>query len=238
MIGLVLDVALERVIADRELHVFGDVDDDRPGPPVRGDVESLVQDAREILDAAHEIIVLGAASRDAGRVAFLESVGADEMGRHLTGDADERDRIHQRVGEAGDRVGRAGPRGHQQHADLAGRTGIALGGMGRALLVAHENVANLLLVEDRVVDRQDRAAGIAEENSTPWSFSASTTISAPDMCLAIVTILPGFSFVGPAVSGGIAGISGNKKGPQGASDMRQRPDAGSKPVRPPAPNLR
>ncbi len=93
-IGLVLDVARERVGSRGELHVLRDVDDDRAGPPVRSDIEGLVQNARQILDAAHEVIVLGAIARDAGRVAFLERVRADQMRRHLAGDADERDRVH------------------------------------------------------------------------------------------------------------------------------------------------
>ena len=84
------------------------------------------------------------------------------MGRHLAGDADERDRIHQRVGQAGDRVGRAGAGGDEQHADLAGGARIALGRMGRAALLADQDVAHLVLPEQRVVDRQHGAAGIAE----------------------------------------------------------------------------
>ena len=163
MVGLVLDVALERIGPAGELHVLGNVDDDRTRPPVRGDVERLVQDARQVLDAAHQIIVLGAVAGDAGRVAFLERVRADQVGRHLAGDADERNGVHQRVGEAGDRVGRAGPRGDQQHADLAGRARIALGGVRRPPFLTDENVTDLVLVEDRVVDRQHRAAGIAED---------------------------------------------------------------------------
>ena len=121
-----------------------------------------MQDARQILDAAHEVIVLGAIAGDAGGVAFLERVRADQMRRHLAGDADERDRVHQRVGQAGDRVGRAGPGGDEQHADLAGRARVAFGGVRGALLVAHQDMANLVLAENRVVDRQHRAAGIAE----------------------------------------------------------------------------
>ena len=108
--------------------------------------------------------MLGAVAGDADRVAFLKGVGADEMRRHLSGDADERDRIHQRVGEAGDGVGGAGAGGDEQHADLAGRARIALGGMRRALLVAHENMLHLLLMEEHVIDRKDRAARIAEQN--------------------------------------------------------------------------
>ena len=38
------------------------------------------------------------------------------------------------------------------------------GGMGRALFVAHEDVANLVLLEQLVIDREDGPAGIAEHH--------------------------------------------------------------------------
>src|SRR5262249_47572291 len=52
--------------------------------------------------------------------------------------------------------------GHQHGRDLTGRARVALGRMNRPLLVAHEDVADLFLVEERVVNRQDRSARIAE----------------------------------------------------------------------------
>ena len=69
---------------------------------------------------------------------------------------------HQRIGQAGHRIGGAGAGGDEDAADLAGRAGIALRRMDGALLVAHQDVAHLVLVEQRVVDRQHGAAGIAE----------------------------------------------------------------------------
>ena len=60
-----------------------------------------------------------------------------------------------------------GPGGDQNHPGPAGRAGIALGGMRRGLLVAHQDVADVVLLEDRVVDRQHRAAGIAEHGVDP-----------------------------------------------------------------------
>ena len=81
---------------------------------------------------------------------------------HLAGDDDEGDGIHQRVGQAGDRVGGAGTRRHQHDAGLAGRAGIAFRRMDRALLVADQNVDEFVVLEERIVDRQNRAAGIAE----------------------------------------------------------------------------
>ena len=64
----------------------------------------------------------------------------------------------------GDQVGRAGTGGAQADADPAGRPGVAVGGVGAALLVADEDVAQLGIVAQDVVERQDDAAGIAEED--------------------------------------------------------------------------
>ncbi len=76
--------------------------------------------------------------------------------------ADDRDRIHQRVGEAGDGIGRAGTGGHEDDAGLARRARIAFRRMDGTLLVADEDVADLVLLEQRVIDRKHRAARIAE----------------------------------------------------------------------------
>ncbi len=122
-----------------------------------------MQHARQFLDALDQIIVFGARPRDADGVAFLEGVVADQMRRHLPGEDDDRDRVAQRVGEAGDGIGGARSRGDEDGADLAGRARIAFGGVHRALLVPHQDVLHLVLLKQGVVDRQHRAAGIAEQ---------------------------------------------------------------------------
>ena len=155
------------VVAQRKLDILGDIDHHRTGPARRRDQESLVQDTRQILDPFDEIIVLGAAAGDPDSVAFLEPVGADQIGGHLRGDADQRDRIHQRIGQPGHRIGRPRPRRDKDHAAFPGRSGIAFGHVGRALLVPDENVLDLVLLEHGVVDRQGRAAGIAENMFHP-----------------------------------------------------------------------
>ena len=126
-----------------------------------------MQNARQLADALHEVIVLGAGACDADRVAFLECVVADEMRRHLSGEAHERGRVHERVGQSGNGIGGAGTGGHQHAADLAGRARIAFGRVHGALLVPHQDVLDLRLLEQRVVDRQHRSAGIAEEVFDP-----------------------------------------------------------------------
>ena len=78
------------------------------------------------------------------------------------GDADERDGIHQRVGERRHHVGRAGSGGDEHDARLAGRAGIAFRRVAGALLVADQDVLHLVLLEQLVVDRKHGAARIAE----------------------------------------------------------------------------
>ena len=57
-----------------------------------------------------------------------------------------------------------GPGGAHADADPAGRPGVAVGGVGAALLVADEDVAQLRVVAEDVVERQDHAARVAEED--------------------------------------------------------------------------
>ena len=109
------------------------------------------------------IVVLGDRQRDAGDVGLLERVGSDERAADLAGDADDRRRVHHRGRDAGHHVRRAGPGGRDGDADLPGRARVAVGHVRRALLVAHEDVADRI-VEHRVVRRQDRAARIAEDD--------------------------------------------------------------------------
>ena len=145
-------------------HVLWQVDHHGAGPAGARDVVGLADHAAEIVSVLHQIVVLGAGPGDPHRVGFLKRVVADHVGRHLPGQADDGDAVHERIGEPGDAVGGAGAGGDQHRADPAGGARIALGGVDGALLVPHQDVAQLVLLEDGVVDRQDRAAGIAEHD--------------------------------------------------------------------------
>ena len=61
-----------------------------PGPAAAGDVERLVHHARQVVDVLDQVIVLGAGPGDAGGVGLLEGVVADQVRRHLAGQADDR----------------------------------------------------------------------------------------------------------------------------------------------------
>ena len=145
-----------------DLDVLGNVDHDRTGAARGGDAERFLDDPGQFRRVLHQIVVLGAVAGDADGVGFLKRVRADQPGRDLPGDDHQRDRIHERIGNARDGIGRAGTRGDQHDAGLAGGACVPFSRVGGASFVANQNVANAGVVEQGVVNRQHRAAGIAE----------------------------------------------------------------------------
>jgi hypothetical protein len=150
------------IVAGGELHVLRDVDQHRAGAAVGSDVKGLVDGVGQAVGVLHQPVHLGAGAGDADGVGLLEGVRADHEGGHLAGQHHDRDGIHQRVGQARHGIGGAGPRGHQHHAGLTGGPRIALGHVHGGLFVAHQDVADVVLLEDLVIDRQHGAARIAE----------------------------------------------------------------------------
>ncbi len=61
-------------------------------------------------------------------------------------------------------IGRAWARCDKDDAGLPGRARIAFGGMGGSLFVPHEDVADPLLFEEGIIDREDGPARIAEND--------------------------------------------------------------------------
>ena len=116
----------------------------------------------ELVDLLDQVVVLGAGTGDAEGVGFLEGVAADEFAGDLAGDGDDGDGIHHGVDQAGGEVGGAGAGGGAADADLAGGARVAFGGEGGIFLVADEDVADLVVVED-VVEGEGDAAGVAED---------------------------------------------------------------------------
>src|SRR4030095_8044084 len=100
---------------------------------------------------------------DADGVAFLERVQADRMGGHLAGDDHHRDAVHVGRGDAGHRIGDTGTRGDHGDAHFAGGARITVSGVNGGLFVAHQHVLDGVLLVERVVDVQYRAAGIAPD---------------------------------------------------------------------------
>ena len=140
------------------LDVTRNVDEDGAAAAGAGDVEGRLHRGADLLHVHHEPRVLDDRHRDAGDVALLEGVGADQGRAHLPRDADERRRVHPGVGDRGDEVRGAGTGGRDGDPDPAGGARVALRHVAGALLVAGENVADGGAAGHRVVGRHDRAA--------------------------------------------------------------------------------
>src|SRR5207247_10726460 len=82
-----------------------------------------------------------------------------------------RDRIHFRGRNSGDEIRRARPARGNCHADLAVRTRMTFRSKHRALLVTRQNVPDAAALE-RVIQRHDRAARIAEHEFDAFSSQA------------------------------------------------------------------
>ena len=144
--------------------VLRDVDVDGAGTARSGDVERLGEDTRQVIGVTDEVVVLGHRQRDAVDVDLLERVLADQDAGHVAGDRDHRDGVEERGADARDEVRRAGTGRPHADADPAGDPSVAIGGMCATLLVPNEDVTNLRVVAEHVVERQDHAARVAEED--------------------------------------------------------------------------
>ena len=107
--------------------------------------------------------MLRARARDADVVRLLEGVVADQVRRDLARERHDRNRVHHRVLQRGDEIGRRGPGRHETHTHLAGRARVALGRVAGGGLLTDEDVTQTLEVVEDVVDRKHGAAGQAED---------------------------------------------------------------------------
>ena len=140
------------------LHVFRHIDPDRAGAAGLGDAERVANHLRQLADIAHQMVVLGDRDGNAVGIHFLEGVCADHRGRHLPGDAYQRNGVELGIGDGGDQVGGARPAGGDAHRRFAVGARHALRHKARALFVARQHVVNAGALAQRVIQRQRRAA--------------------------------------------------------------------------------
>ena len=146
-----------------EGHILRNIDHHRTGASGAGNVKGFLDRFGQVAHVLDQKVVLDDGAGDAHGVALLESVQADRMRGHLTGDDHHWNAVHIGGGDAGDGIGHARARGDQRHADFAGGARVAVSRMHSGLLVAHQHMLNGVLFVKRVVDVQDGTAGIAPD---------------------------------------------------------------------------
>ena len=114
-----LNVRWANICAGRELNVLWNVNNHRTRAARPRDMKRLMQNARQVIDVFDKPVVLGAGPRNADGIAFLERVVANQVRWHLTGDANNRNGIHQCIGQTGNSVGCARAGCDKHDADLA-----------------------------------------------------------------------------------------------------------------------
>ena len=152
--------------------VLRDVHQHGPRPAGRGDVEGLLDDLPQVVHVLDQEVVLGAWPADADVVRLLEGVVADEMGRDLPGEDDDRDRVHVGVHQRGDHVGHARPGGDQRDARLARGLRIALRHVAGTSFVPGQNDLDILLLVQDIEDLQHHAAREPEDGLDPFALEA------------------------------------------------------------------
>ncbi len=153
------------------VHIrFGDVHRDvyehRAGTARARYVEGLADDAGQRLLVLDQVAVLDDRQGDTGDVGLLEGIETDEVPADLARDGHHGHAVHIGVGYGRHQVGGPGSGGGQTHPHLARSAGVAVGGMPGALLVAHQDMVDVGLV-DGVVQGDHLSPWVAEYRVDP-----------------------------------------------------------------------
>ena len=152
------------VVVHGDLDILGHVHQHRAGTAGDRQPEGLPDGVRQVLDLAHEVVVLGDGQGNAGDVDLLEGVGADLVVGNIASDGHHGDGIQKGGGDAGNQIGGSGAGGGDDHAGLPGGPGPAVGGVGGSLLVGGEYVLEFVPVFIQgIIDMDHLPAGIAED---------------------------------------------------------------------------
>ena len=148
-------------------RIFGDVNVHRSRSPAARKVECLSNHVRNLIGAAHQVVVLGHWQRDAGDVDLLEGVLADEGVWNVPRDHHKRHGVEHCGADAGDEVGGTRARGAQAHSNVARGACVAISGVRGRLLMTDQDVAQLRVVDEHVIERKDHATWIAPDGVAP-----------------------------------------------------------------------
>lgn len=118
-----------------------------------------IYEAAILLDAYLETL-----SSDLPRLGFLKTVLAQRGGGYVAGKGNHRHAVHVSGGDARHKVRRARAAGGEHHARAPCGAGVAVGGVGGALLVGRQDMADAVGIFIKfIVEVQHRTARITEQ---------------------------------------------------------------------------
>ena len=154
-------VAVESGLLER--HVFRNIYHHRAGATGAGNVECFFQRLGQVAHVFHQKVVLDHGPGDTHGIAFLESIQANGVCRHLAADDHHGDAVHVRGGNAGNGIRQTRAGSDQRHTHITGSTGITVGGVHGCLLVAHQHMLDGVLFVERVVDVKNCTTGVTPD---------------------------------------------------------------------------
>ncbi len=137
----------------------------RPGPSPGHRLERPAHQRRDLVDPPERAAPLRHRAEDPLEVdlVIVAALAVQRIGVDLAGEQEDRHRVGPALGDAGQRVGRAGAGGGADHPGLAGDPGRAVGGEGGGLLVADQERPDRAGPRQGVVDRRRVRARHAEQ---------------------------------------------------------------------------
>ena len=157
------------VVDGRGLHIERNINPDRAGTAVEGEINGLLHVVADLLRIENSNRVLGNRLDDGDDVHLLHAELAHSQrplvfaehavgALHLAGDKQRRRRVQPRASDAGDRVGAARAGGDHADAEMAGDFGISLGADGAGLLMRVADRLQLHFRAERLVQVHGSAA--------------------------------------------------------------------------------
>ncbi len=144
-------------------QIFGYIHNNRTRSPRRSDKKGLLDDRRDVFSPLNHEAVFHDGSRNTHHVSLLKGIFSDQMALHLPRENNQGNRIHIRSSNTGNGVGRAGARRHQNDSRFAGCPRVPVSGVGRRLLMTHQNMRHRIEFKKSIVDVQGSTTGIAED---------------------------------------------------------------------------
>lgn len=138
-----------------------------------GNIERLTESLGHVVAALKQIAVLHDGHGDTHDIGFLERIGADNAAGNLTSDYHHRDTVHVGGGDTGNRIGSTRAGSHNDDTGFASGASVAIGLMGRTLLMASKNMVDLLRVIQGIVDLDSLTTRITEYCVHTFGFKRS-----------------------------------------------------------------
>ena len=152
-----------------DTDIFRDIDDNRSFSACIRQVESFVDDARDIFGITHLIVVFCNRCGHANHVSFLESVFTDACLMHLASDHNQWNGIHLSGRDSGQSICCARTACNDTDARLAGCAGVPVCRVDSALFVPCQNMVRFGFVEF-IIDVQNSAAWVTKQNFNTFIF--------------------------------------------------------------------